>query len=117
MQTYLTMSNLELTLVTILAVCWGVSMFLSARSALRKAHEESRQPFAEMQQRANALQTQIQNLEGRMLEVERRSDVYGEKMTLVLRSQLSILSHLVNGNSSDKLKQSLQEINEYLLHR
>lgn len=117
MQSYLTMNNLELALVTVLAVCWGVSMFLSARSALRKVHEESRQPFTEIQQRTNAMQAQIQNLEGRMLEMERRSDVYGEKMTLVLRSQLSILSHLVNGNSLDKLSKSLQEINEYLLHR
>ncbi|MBQ8094886.1 MAG: hypothetical protein IJ242_15135 [Clostridia bacterium] len=117
MQSYLTMSNLELTVVTILAVCWAVSMVLSARSGLKKAHEENRQPFVKIQEQASALQTRIETMEGRLLEIERRSDIYGDKMTLVLRSQLSILSHLVNGNSVDKLRQSLTEINEYLVNR
>ena len=109
MQSYLTMNNFELALVIILAVCWGISMFLNAR--------ENMQPITDLQETTNTLQKQLQSLESRILEMEGRSDIYGDKMTLVLRSQLSILSHLVNGNSVDKLRQSLQEINEYLVNR
>ena len=117
MQNYLTMNNFELALVIILAVCWGISMFLNARSGLRKARQENMQPITDLQETTNTLQKQLQSLESRILEMEGRSDIYGDKMTLVLRSQLSILSHLVNGNSVDKLRQSLQEINEYLVNR
>ncbi|MBQ9010862.1 MAG: hypothetical protein IJ088_16260 [Clostridia bacterium] len=117
MQNYLTMNNFELALVILLAICWALSMILNARSGLRKAREENMQPVTDLQQRVNTLQTQLQSMESRLLEMERRSDIYGDKMTLVLRSQLSILSHLVNGNSVDKLRQSLQEINEYLVNR
>ena len=117
MQSYLTMGNFELALVILLAICWGISMVLNARSGLRKAREESMQPITDLRERANDMQKQLQGLESRVMEMERRSDIYGDKMTLVLRSQLSILSHLVNGNSVDKLRQSLQEINEYLVNR
>ena len=117
MQSYLTMNNFELALAIILAVCWGISMFLNARSGLRKARQENMQPITDLQERTKTLQKQLQSLESRILEMEGRSDIYGDKMTLVLRSQLSILSHLVNGNSVDKLRQSLQEINEYLVNR
>jgi hypothetical protein len=46
-----------------------------------------------------------------------RLDDMEELHTVLLRSIKSILSHEVNGNSVDKMKQSVQEIDDYLIRR
>ncbi|MBR1709134.1 MAG: hypothetical protein IJ719_09940 [Clostridia bacterium] len=117
MQSFLTLGNIEMALLTFLAICWALSMILSARSSLKKAREESGAPLAKVQEEQRRMEKQMEGLETRVYDMEHRLSDYGDKMTLVLRSQLSILAHLVNGNSIDKLRQSLQEINDYLINR
>ena len=41
----------------------------------------------------------------------------GEQSTIMLRGVRALLSHEINGNSTDKLKDSMTEIDDYLIAR
>ena len=46
----------------------------------------------------------------------RMSDM-GKQSTIMLRGVRALLSHEVNGNSTDKLERSMAEIDDYLMNR
>ena len=46
-----------------------------------------------------------------------RLDAMQEQSVIMLRGVKAILSHEINGNSVDKMQQSMQEIDDYLIRR
>ncbi len=49
--------------------------------------------------------------------MEDRITDMGRQSTIMLRGVRALLSHEVNGNSTDKLKSSMTEIDDYLINR
>ena len=61
--------------------------------------------------------TQLTERVDRLDEMEGRITDMGRQSTIMLRGVRALLSHEVNGNSTDKLKSSMTEIDDYLINR
>lgn len=75
-----------------------------------KAIREWRKPQDDLQAWRRDVDTKLNNDNNRLTDVETGINV-------ILRSNLAMLSHEINGNSSDKLLQSQKEITDYLINR
>jgi len=49
--------------------------------------------------------------------MESKMQDMGEQSTIMLRGVRALLSHEINGNSTDKLSASMTEIDDYLIRR
>lgn len=59
----------------------------------------------------------LDNDNKRIKELNERLDDMGDEMVLMLRSNRALLSHEINGNSIDRLQDSMSEIDDYLIKR
>lgn len=75
-----------------------------------KAIREWRKPSDDMQAWRRDVDAKLNSDNNRLTDVETGINV-------ILRSNLAMLSHEINGNSSDKLLQSQKEITDYLINR
>lgn len=60
---------------------------------------------------------QIEAMEDRIKEMEERIKSIREESAMTLRGVRALLSHEINGNSIDKLKESYERIDEYLIKK
>lgn len=117
MQQYLTSNNLESFVLFAIAICWAIKQVVDAWLAIKRVREEQSGPVEKIRSDVNQLKARVVNLEDRYAVVERITGEHEDEMRLLLRSQIAMLSHQINGNSTDKLRQSLDEINDYLTNR
>ena len=115
MQNYLNGENLITALLVCLALCWALKMVLDARTGIQKAQQEAREPLMKAEKEVQMLREQTRDMEHRIGHLDRLTDRHDDEMKILLRSQLALLSHQINGNSIDKLKNSMNEITEYLM--
>ena len=86
-----------------------------------KIHREEKRlrdsPVVKLQERVDRHDELLQKDKDRLDAMETRMQDMGEQSTIMLRGVLALLSHEINGNSTDKLKDSMTEINDYLIRR
>lgn len=86
-----------------------------------KTHREEKRlrdsPVVKLQERVDRHDELLQKDKDRLDAMETRMQDMGEQSTIMLRGVLALLSHEINGNSTDKLKDSMTEINDYLIRR
>lgn len=86
-----------------------------------KIHREEKRlrdsPVVKLQARVDRHDELLQKDKDRLDAMETRMQDMGEQSTIMLRGVLALLSHEINGNSTDKLKDSMTEINDYLIRR
>lgn len=75
-----------------------------------KAIREWRKPSDDLQSWRRDVDAKLNSDNNRLTDVE-------TGISVILRSNLAMLSHEINGNSSDKLLQSQKEITDYLINR
>ena len=89
-------------------------------NAIKNHREEKRlknSPLAELTNRVDKHDTLLANDKKRIDEMDNRIEKIDLQSTIMLRGVRALLSHEVNGNSTDKLKGSLAEIDDYLIER
>lgn len=86
-----------------------------------KTHREEKRlrdsPVVKLQERVDRHDELLQKDKDRLDAMETQMQGMGEQSTIMLRGVLALLSHEINGNSTDKLKDSMTEINDYLIRR
>lgn len=102
----LTLTQVKDFVVVLAALLGFIVLIWNAIKAIR----EWRKPQDDLQAWRRDVDTKLNNDNDRLTDVEAGINV-------ILRSNLAMLSHEINGNSSDKLLQSQKEITDYLINR
>ena len=88
---------------TFLAVFLGLCGAVAAVGAAARTFSDWRRPYARVRERIETL--------------EKRDADRTTEAKLLLRAVNALLSHNINGNSTDKMKSAQNEIQEYLIER
>ena len=97
-----------------------ISAYNSVMTALknhREAKKEHDTPFVQLQNTVEE-HDKVLNEHSELLKRDKnRIDDMSTQSTIMLRGVRALLSHEINGNSTDKLKDSMAEIDNYLISR
>lgn len=97
-----------------------VGAYNTIMSAIKNRREEKKlrdSPVAKLTERVDRHDELLARDKDRLDAMEDRITDMGRQSTIMLRGVRALLSHEVNGNSTDKLKSSMTEIDDYLINR
>lgn len=113
----MTFEQLVLLVVLILALIGAYNSIMTARKHHREEKMQRDSPVTRLAERVDKHDSMFSNDKRRLDEMDMRIEKIETQSTIILRGVRSLLSHEVSGNSVDKLKKSLQEIDDYLIDR
>lgn len=88
--------------------------------AVKNHREEKRlreSPVMQLKERVDRHDDLLAKDKDRLDAMENRMQDMGQQSTIMLRGVRALLSHEINGNSTDKLNASASEIDDYLINR
>lgn len=98
----------------------AITTYNTFMSGIKNMREEKKRRDAPVDMLAEKVDANAEKLAAhdKMLKNDKqRLDETETELRILLRSQMALLSHEVNGNSNDKLQASMAEINEYLVNK
>ena len=118
------MTATEITWPTVVLVI-GVLLFLAgayvtvhtARNAYREEARHRSAPFDELRRRMGEAEASITRCQQQLSELTAKDTENDSFRQLMLRSQMALLRHEVDGNNIHDLEGMQQEIQEYLISR
>ena len=113
----LTFEQIVMLVSFVLACVAAYNALSTARKNAREERKLRESPVTRLAERVDRHDTLLANDKGRLDEMDDRVERIQTQSTIILRGVRSLLSHGVSGNSTDKLKSSLQEIDDYLIDR
>lgn len=97
-----------------------IGAYNTVMTAIKNRREEKRireSPVMALKERVDRHDELLAKDKDRLDRVEGRIDDMGTQSTIMLRGVRALLSHEINGNSDDKLRSSMSEIDDYLIAR
>lgn len=97
-----------------------IGAYNTVMTALKNHREEKRireSPLADLLNRVKRQEEASANVRERVDSLESQSADLEKQNRILLRALKAMLSHELNGNSVDKLRESMNEIDEYLINR
>lgn len=97
-----------------------IGAYNTVMQAVKNRREEKRlrdSPVTQLKERVDRHDELLAKDKDRLDAMESRMEDMGEKSTIMLRGVRALLSHDINGNSDDRLKASMTEIDDYLIGR
>lgn len=97
-----------------------VLVYNAVMAAIKNYREEKKhksQPMTSMEETVHQHDERLRRDYERLNEFEKRLSELENGNRIMMRAQMALLSHEINGNSDDKLKQSFDEIQQYLINR
>lgn len=95
-------------IVTFLAICGGIITLGSATTTIVKLYNWYKKPSESNTDRIKVIETKQKKYYDRLVK-------FDDELNILLRTQLALLEHEINGNSVEKLKKCKQEIIDYLV--
>jgi heme/copper-type cytochrome/quinol oxidase subunit 1 len=98
---------------TVAVVLLLVGVYNTIMSAIKTAREEKRlkeQPVNTLEHTVDDHTKKLQNDHERITQLE-------ESNRIIMRALMAVMSHEVNGNSTEKLQTSMDEIQKFLIER
>lgn len=90
-----------------------IGAYNTIMTAIKTHREERRRRSAPV----NTLETQVKDHEEKLKRDHQRLNDLEESNRIIMRALMAMLSHEINGNSDDKLRSSLDEIQRYLIEK
>ena len=94
-----------------------ILVIIGAYNAIMQAVRTHRDERSAKSRPIEEIRTRLDAHDRMLARDKERLDAMQEESVIMLRGVKAILSHEVNGNSVDKMKQSMQEIDDYLIRR
>lgn len=97
-----------------------LGIYNTAMSAIKNWREEKKlkdSPITKLTERVDRHDTLLEKDKDRLDALEQSVRTLQTEGTLTLKSVKALLSHGVNGNSTDKMTECIQEIDDYLISR
>lgn len=114
----------KITFEQLIGLCAVVLILIGAYNtvmqAVKNRREEKRlrdSPVNQLKERVDRHDELLAKDKDRLDAMESRMQDMGEQSTILLRGVRALLSHEINGNSTDKLSASATEIDDYLIGR
>lgn len=114
----------KITFEQLIGLCAIVLILIGAYNtvmqAIKNRREEKRlrdSPMNQLKERVDRHDELFAKDKDRLDEMEGRLQGMVEQSTIMLRGVRALLSHEINGNSDDKLRASMTEIDDYLIGR
>ncbi len=114
MDRYITGDNLALALLLLVGAAWLISQLLGARRQLAELQAEKQKPIRDIVDRLGRIEAKIANDDRRIEALQRRTGRQDEELRLILRAEMAMMSHVLNGNSVDRIQECRDAINDYL---
>lgn len=98
---------------TVAVILLLVGVYNTIMSAIKTAREEKRlkeQPVNTLEHTVEDHTKKLQNDHERITQLE-------ESNRIIMRALMAVMSHEVNGNSTEKLQKSMDEIQQFLIER
>lgn len=102
------MTEFQIFLVVLLAICSGITTIGGAINLLRNWRKESR---------VERHDKEIKDHEQRIRKLEDDSKDQDGFIKVLCNSILALISHEINGNSLDKLKDAQNDLQDFLINR
>lgn len=90
-----------------------VGAYNTIMSAVKNYRDEKKRKDAPV----NTLEEQVKQHDERLKRDHERLNDLEDSNRIILRALMAMLSHEINGNSDDKLKDSFDEIQKYLIQK
>ena len=90
-----------------------VGIYNTIMGAIKTAREEKRlknQPVSTLETTVSDHSEKLKNDHERITSLE-------ESNRIIMRALMAVMSHEINGNSTDKLRDSMEEINDFLIKK
>ena len=101
----------------VLVICGAIMTIGGATVYIVKIIQKIKQPEETQNQKITNLENRVTVLEGYSKSDNDRIKVMEEGMKVTQQALLAIMSHEINGNDIDKLKQAKDDLEEYLIKR
>lgn len=101
----------------VLVLVGAYNVIMSAVKTRREEKKLRDSPVTKLTERVDRHDELLAKDKDRLDAMEDRITDMGRQSTIMLRGVRALLSHEVNGNSADKLKSSMTEIDDYLINR
>ena len=99
------------------ALCVGFAAIATAVSWLLKAIHKFREPEETQNDRLAKVEEELKRHQDFLASDKKRLDAIEEGNRASMRAQLALLSHSIDGNQVEALKESKKELQEYLIKR
>lgn len=106
----ITPDSLFLAFLVVLALLGAYITIMNAIKAWREEKQRRDAPVNNLEEIVNEHDQKLRRDNDRLKELE-------EGNRIMMRAMMALLSHDINGNSTDKLKQSMDEIQKYLIDK
>ena len=98
---------------TVAVVLLLVGVYNTIMSAIKTAREEKRL----REQPVNTLESTVEDHTEKLKNDHERITQLEESNRIIMRALMAVMSHEVNGNSTEKLQSSMNEIQDFLIAR
>lgn len=113
----LTFEQLVLLVAVVLACIAAYNTIATARKHRREEQKEREGPIVALREKLNHHDELLASDKRRIDETDERVERIETQSTIILRGVRALLSHEINGNSTEKLQNSMTEIDNYLIDR
>lgn len=114
----------DLTVEQIIGLMAAFLVLLGAYNTIMAAiknHREEKKiresPVTQLKERVDRHDDLLAKDKDRLDAHDRKMDDIGDGMRVMLRNNMAVTSHLINGNSIDKMQMSYAEMQDYLVDR
>ena len=90
-----------------------VGIYNTIMGAIKTAREEKRLK----DQPVNTLESTVSDHSEKLKNDHERITAVEESNRIIMRALMAVMSHEINGNSTDKLRDSMEEINDFLIKK
>ena len=105
--------SFEQLIATVAVILLLVGVYNTVMSAIKTAREEKKL----RDQPVNTLENTVEDHTQKLKKDHERITELEESNRIIMRALMAVMSHEVNGNSTDKLQKSMEEIQEFLIER
>ena len=109
----MTAGNAEQLVGTVAVILLLVGVYNTIMSAIKNAREEKRL----REQPVNTLESTVEDHTEKLKNDHERITQLEESNRIIMRALMAVMSHEVNGNSTEKLQKSMDEIQQFLIER
>lgn len=101
----------------VLAICGGIVTIISAIEKIVNAGKIINSPYSEHNRRIKALEDRCDKFEQYFFRDNQRLADLEQTLSILLQAEFALLSHAINGNDVDKLKDAQTAMMDYLTKR
>jgi hypothetical protein len=101
----------------VLAICGGIVTIIGALEKVVGVGKAVNAPNVEQDRRLAALEARCDKYDEYFSVDKHRMDTFEQSMSILMQAEFALLSHAINGNDIDKLKEVQGSMMEYLTKR